>query len=187
MGNGQHNPPKVECGVLQAAYNGYRTRRFWTIWERLYSLSGNTHCLQVCLECCDVERIIRHVKEEEKLIKWHPGIEGPRRTAASATLLSTLFTARERGGAAAARARTPSALRSSREKGDLAVRVPGARSYANRWNKRRWKALLKLLLEGRYLTFCLVEPWLPRAARWSERSEQGGWKGSFFTAVGENL
>jgi len=46
-------------------------------------------------------------------------------------------TLRERGGMAAVKARTPSALRSSRKKGDLAIRIPGARSYANGWSKRR--------------------------------------------------
>lgn len=76
--------------------------------------------------------------------------------------------------------RTPSALRSARGKGELHAQIPGACSYTNRQNERRWKAPLKLLLQDRYLTFCWAELWLPRlacrAAGWMlPLAGRGGW------------
>lgn len=58
------------------------------------------------------------------------------------------FHSRERGGTAAVKERTPSALTTTRRKGELRARIPGVCSYTNRGMKRDERLCLNCCWRG---------------------------------------
>lgn len=108
-------------------------------------------------------------EREGNSMKWHFGIKGPQWTASFSTLLPSL--SQQGQGRHCSCGRDNSlCIESNQKEGRAPCSDSGACSYTNGQNERRWKALLKLLLEGRYLAFCWVDEQVV-----SPLAGSGGW------------